>query len=270
MIQHSTNVPTYWFAKAMALGNDFVLWHTYPHEKAASLSQKLADRRYGIGCDQIIFFEHQEQGVARVWFHNADGSSAEACGNGTRCLVKWLIQNKHHNDAQTVVLHTPGGLIEGSITPDDLVRLTYPLPKDGGVLMVPEIAGACRAIYVGNPHLVCWTDRLDELEKQGPILENHPNFAARTNVEFARLISPNTIELRVWERGTGLTPACGSGAVGTAYAAYLSGITGNCVNVFQEGGALIVEFHEQTANLTGHAHIVFEGSIHPDYNMMLL
>lgn len=256
-----------WLAKAMALGNDFVLWKSYPVKTAAELSRKLADRRYGIGCDQIIFFEPESPGVTRVWFHNADGSTAEACGNGTRCLVKWLIQNSHGDEKGCVTLHTAGGVIEGSMTSEGLVRLRYPLPRDGGLLMVAEIAGPCRAVYVGNPHLVCWTDRLDELEEQGPILENHPYFEARTNVEFARLDDANTIELRVWERGTGLTPACGSGALGTAYAAYMSGMVGRHVRVNQVGGSLDVMFEGDVAYLTGEAHIVFEGYGNPEYEI---
>lgn len=254
-----------WFAKAMALGNDFVLWSGYPLEKAQVLSKNLANRRYGVGCDQIIFFEPQAAGVARVWFHNADGSSAEACGNGTRCLAKWLIQNGYENTDGSVTLHTPGGVIQGSLTSNGLVCLRYTLPRDGGLLMVPEIAGPCRAVYVGNPHLVCWTDRLEEMELQGPILENHPHFELRTNVEFARMQSDGDIELRVWERGTGLTPACGSGALGTAYAAYLSGFVGRDVRVHQQGGVLDVKFDGEAAYLIGDAHIVFEGYGNPDY-----
>lgn len=254
--------PRLWFAKAMALGNDFVLWPGYPAEHAEQLSRALADRRYGVGCDQIVFFDVQAGGVVHVRFHNADGSEAEACGNGTRCLVRWLVENKHTKPDGTVELITSGGKILGSLE-DQRVSLTYNLPRDGGALMVPEIAGLCRAVFVGNPHLICWTDRFDELTEQGPILEQHPFFEARTNVGFARVRSDGDIDLRVWERGTGLTPACGSGALGAAYAGHLLKLTGERVRVHQEGGALDVVIHDTIAHLTGEAHIIFEGHGHP-------
>lgn len=256
--------PRLWFAKAMALGNDFVLWPGYPDD-AESLSHNLANRRYGVGCDQIVFFNIQENSTVQVKFHNADGSPAEACGNGTRCLVRWLIEQGHARPDGSVELHTPGGIITGILTVDKRVRLTYALPRDAGALMVPEIAGPCRAVFVGNPHLVCWTDRFDELSEQGPILEQHPYFEARTNVGFACVRPDGDIDLRIWERGTGLTPACGSGALGTAFAGNLLGLTGNQVRVYQEGGVLDVAIHSDFAQLTGEAHIIFEGRGHPHY-----
>lgn len=254
-----------WFAKAMALGNDFVLWMGYPKDHAEQLSRNLADRRYGVGCDQVVFFDIRATDVAHVRFHNADGSEAEACGNGTRCLVRWLIENGHGSHDGFVTLHTKGGEIVGSITPDHRVRLTYPLPHDGGALMVPEIAGPCRAVFVGNPHLVCWTDRLDELNIQGPILEQHPFFEARTNVGFANLRPDGGIDLRVWERGTGLTPACGTAALATGYAAHLAEPNLSHVRIHQEGGTLEVFIDNHQIHLTGDAHIIFEGHGNSSY-----
>lgn len=253
------------FIKAMGLGNDFVLWPCPPNANARELSLNLANRRYGIGCDQIVFFATQPHHT-QVWFYNSDGSEAETCGNGTRCLAKWLIQNNYCGDDEYVHIETPGGKIRGKQADNERITLEYSLPQNPIPVTVPEVDGPCYAVHVGNPHLVCWTKRFDELPTQGPILEKHPHFPNHTNVGFAKL-DDNHIELKVWERGAGLTPACGSGALAAAYTAYIQNIIGQHVTVKQQGGLLDIEFNQHHACLTGDAHIIFEGNINPLYEL---
>lgn len=242
------------FVKAYGLGNDFVLLQG---DMNLDLRQ-IADRRYGIGCDQIIYYKHIESNVFDLRFFNQDGSSAEACGNGTRCAAIWLMKTHH---LTSCILETQGGQLFGDLIDVNMVRISYPLPRMERDVVTPEIRGTTDAVFVGNPHLVCFTEHMDEeFETMGPSLESHPYFPNRTNVDFARILEPQVIELRVWERGTGKTPACGTGACATAFAAHTRGLVSSApIEVRQIGGNLSIEITHDRLLMTGPAVIVFEG-----------
>jgi len=245
------------FTKACGLGNDFVILEL-PQSNLETLSQKIADRRYGIGCDQIIFYKHTENpNTLNVRFFNQDGSEAESCGNGTRCLAKWFMQT--HNVANCT-LNTLGGIVSCKLDGTN-VSVDYPLPKREANIFTAEIHGMCDAVYVGNPHLVCFTDRIEELEQLAPTLENHPNFPNRTNVGFVQVVDSNTLKLQVWERGAGLTPACGSGACAAAFAAFSRGLTSNLIHVEQPGGTLTINIEDTHLTMTGEGRLIYCGEI---------
>lgn len=245
------------FIKACGLGNDFVMLEE-PQVPLPALSQKLANRRYGVGCDQIIYFRRRlEPDALDVRFFNADGSEAESCGNGTRCLARWFMEDKN---LDACVLHTPGGTLACEIAGHD-VAVTYAHPKLEPQIFTAEIHGVCDAVYVGNPHLVCFTNRLEELEALAPALENHPHFPNRTNVGFADVCSTTHMRLRVWERGAGLTPACGSGACAAAFAAYKRGLTEATLQVEQNGGSLTVHIGPNQLTMVGEARTIYTGTL---------
>lgn len=246
------------FIKARGLGNDFVMLEELQNENLSLLSQKIADRRSGVGCDQVIYFQDfPQEKRAKVRFFNNDGSEAESCGNGSRCLGKWLmLKNKVHY----YTLDTLGGILKCAIS-DQQISVTYPLPAIEPDLFTPETQGPTDGVFLGNPHLVCFTGRLEELELRAPELENHPYFPQKTNVGFAKMTDPQTLDLRVWERGSGLTPACGSGACAAAYAAFKRGLAKSPVSVRQQGGNLKIDIGEESLTMTGEARITFEGQL---------
>jgi diaminopimelate epimerase len=246
------------FIKARGLGNDFVMLEEPQEENLSLLSQKIADRRKGVGCDQVIYFQDfPQEKRAKVRFFNNDGSEAESCGNGSRCLAKWLM-TKNMTDFYT--LDTLGGILECTLSGQE-ISVTYPIPKVEKDLATPETEGPTDAVFLGNPHLVCFTQRLDELELRAPELENHPYFPQKTNVGFAKMTEAQTLDLRVWERGSGLTPACGSGACAAAYAAFKRGLALSPVSVRQQGGNLKIDIGEKSLTMTGEARITFEGQL---------
>lgn len=250
------------FVKAYGLGNDFVIFQNILgcFNGLSEKSQKIADRRYGIGCDQVIFVEVDSDRFF-VRFFNPDGSEAEACGNGTRCVAKWLMKK---NGSNVIAFQTMGGLLQCRLQDDETVEVDFPLPTLEQNIFCPEIHGHCDAVYVGNPHLVCFTDRPNELETLAPSMEHHPYFPNRTNVDFVSAISPSHLKLRVWERGAGVTPACGSGAVASAYSAFKRGIADSNILISQQGGDLNITVSPEHVTMRGEAVIVFEGEIDLD------
>lgn len=249
------------FTKACGLGNDFVMIRHDDVDLIQSLSAKIADRRYGVGCDQIVLLNND---LTFMRFFNTDGSEAEACGNGSRCAAAWILEKSHKND---VTLDTLGGTLHCKKLTDGTIQVSMPTAKilgDAPVNIDGVFDGHPLAIQVGNPHLVCFTDEPDEIGTFGAQLEHHPNFPHRTNVEFAKIISPDHIQLRVWERGTGLTLACGSGACATVVAARSKGLVGDCVRVSQQGGDLTVTINDHgTIYQTGEVKIIFDGTLDP-------
>lgn len=242
------------FTKMHGLGNDFIMLDareaTLPPLDGARVA-KLADRKQGIGCDQLILLEPSDSADFRMRIYNADGSEVEACGNASRAVA--LL---HGAKAQVL---TDGGLItlepaKGGARVDmgvprfewDAVPLAYPMdtlamPVGWDGLENPV------AVNVGNPHVVFFVDdqsavALDEI---GPQIETDPLFPDRINVNVASITAPDTIALRVWERGVGLTRACGTGACATAIAAMRRGLTGRKVQVDLPGGRLAIEWTDQ-------------------------
>lgn len=250
------------FIKAQGLGNDFVMLVNPDVQTSdlSDLSRRLADRRFGIGCDQMVVAFDTADSI-KVRFFNADGSEAESCGNGSRCLAKYLMQQKQQH---AITLETLGGVLKCQLE-NDMVTIQMPTPTfevlDGpqslGHLSTPDAV----AVTVGNPHLVCFVDDVDSVARYGEGLENHPTFPLRTNVDFVKVLSSEHLQLKVWERGTGVTPACGSGACASMVAAYTHGKVGQKAKVSQPGGDLWINWDGRELYMTGPAVIVFSGVI---------
>ncbi len=270
------------FTKMHGLGNDFVVFDAINQTVQLSESdyRHLADRRFGIGCDQILLVEPPR--LPATDFHyriiNADGSEVEACGNGARCFARF-VREKGLSDKQVIPVGTAAGPITLKHLPGDQVEvdmgvpvlepsripfeageraLTYSLEVDG---ITHEIC----AVSMGNPHAVLLVPDLDEtpVTQLGPCIENHPRFPNRVNAGFMQIEDRGHIRLRVYERGAGETLACGSGACAAVVAGRLLGRLDPTVTVKLTGGELVVEWHSegQPVLMRGTAVTVFEGTI---------
>lgn len=259
------------FLKMHGLGNDFAVFDARKSALrfAAPLVRSVADRRLGIGCDQVILIEKAANGAdaaMRIW--NADGGEVESCGNAARCVARILMEEK---DAATVRIETTGGLLHctdagrGNVTVDmgaphldwreiPLSRAedttAFPLGVDGRMLTVS-------AVSFGNPHCILFVDDAEAapVAALGSAIEHHPLFPARTNVEFVSVMSPNLLRMRVWERGAGMTRACGSGACAAAVAANRRGFGERDVAVLLDGGRLDIRWR------TGDGHVLMTGPL---------
>ena len=231
-----------------ALGNDFVLIHEA--DLNAPLTQDqirfLCDRRQGVGCDQLIFLRNHSTADADISFYNTDGSSALACGNGTRCVAKHLNKPKG-------TIQTPSGLSSFWQKGEDItISLKTPNP--------PSPLSQGHRVDVGNPHHVIFVEDLDaiDLNTLGPQLQPPEGI----NVEVAQVTSPTRIKVKVWERGVGITPACGSGACAVGFCAlHLGLVERSPLTIEMEGGLLEVETSGDTLLLTGPAVFCFKGNI---------
>jgi diaminopimelate epimerase len=280
------------FLKMHGLGNDFVVIDARQPQDMEALGEaeirKLADRRRGIGCDQLITIEPPEGqgedgGDAFVRFWNADGSETGACGNGSRCVAALLMSESGEDTAR---LETVSGVLGCAMAGDGLVVVDMGPPRLDweeiplaermdtrridvkiGPIDAPFLFGPA-AVSMGNPHCVFFVDKAEayDLEKLGPLVENHPMFPERTNVEFAEVQSRNLIRLRVWERGAGITQACGTGACATLVAAVRRGLTERRADIALDGGVLGVEWRESDGHvlMTGPIAAVYQGLIDLD------
>ncbi|MCX8101829.1 MAG: diaminopimelate epimerase [Geminicoccaceae bacterium] len=264
------------FTKMHGLGNDFVVIDA--REETLDLSpeaiQRLADRRRGVGFDQLVAIAPSEIADARLLFFNADGSEAGACGNGTRCVSRLLMME---GDRDELRLETKGGLLRARRRRDGLVTVEMGVPRTDwrdiplavacDTLEVPlDHAGLPRptATSMGNPHATFFVDDLDALdvERLGAELERHPIFPERANIGFAMRIGPSTIRLKVFERGAGLTPACGTGACAAMVAARRRGLVGEVASLILDGGPLEIAWDGKgPVSMTGPVAVVFEGRI---------
>lgn len=267
----------YTFTKMHGSGNDFVILEGRSAPVAFSQEQRqyLADRRRGIGCDQLIVLEPPEDSRADVFMriYNADGGEVEACGNGTRC-VGALLASGHASQAK-YTLQTVAGFLEtfqsGGAT---FVKMGVPqltskamgLSQEVETLFLPiDVAGFERpvGVGVGNPHMVFFVDHVDQvpLETLGPTLSKHPLYPKGTNVEFVSCLSRQHLRMRVWERGTGVTSACGTGACASVVAGVNRGLLdpGKPVRVTLDGGDFLVTYEGESLIMTGPVHHVFQG-----------
>ncbi|UUR08570.1 diaminopimelate epimerase [Sphingomonas glaciei] len=256
------------FHKMHGLGNDFVILDAreQPLEMTEALARHIADRREGIGCDQLILLEHSDRADLRMRIFNADGSEVQSCGNATRCVVRLT---------GAATIETAGGLLSGASEGDavevtlveprfewDAIPLAYPLPTDP-LPMGWENLDRPYAVNVGNPHLVFFVDDLEDadLEGIGPGIETDPLFPERINVNVAS-VGVNSIRLRTFERGAGLTRACGTGACATAIAAIRTRLASSPVNVHMAGGSLTIAWAPgEPVRMRGSATHVFKGFI---------
>ncbi len=264
------------FIKMHGLGNDFVVLdgREAPVALDGAAARAIADRRTGVGCDQIVVIEPSAGADARLRFRNPDGSVSAACGNATRCVAALLMEE---NGADTVLIETDAGALEcragggGRITVDMGEARTgwrdIPLARAADTLNLdlgrPELGDAV-AVSLGNPHAVFFVADAGavDLARLGPELERHEMFPERANVGIAQTPARGRIRLRVWERGTGVTRACGSGACAALVAASRRGLAGREAEVVLDGGALDVAWREDGHVLmTGPTATSFRGTL---------
>ncbi len=262
------------FVKMHGTGNDFVIIDAIEQDveniDMASFSIKACDRHFGVGADGVILVLPSEKADYMMRIYNPDGSEAEMCGNGIRCFTRYLYEyRKEKKDVISVEtlagIKVPAPVIEnGEFTG---VEVDMGRPRVEAInepLTVEGVKYLINKVSMGNPHCVIFMDSVADidLEDIGPIIENLPQFPNRTNVEFARVISKSEIELIVWERGAGITLACGTGACATVVAAASLGLTDRHVKVSLPGGQLDISWEENdSVVMQGPAEKVFEGKI---------
>jgi diaminopimelate epimerase len=269
------------FIKMHGLGNDFVVVDAReaPFVLSDEAARLIADRREGVGCDQIVVLEPARNGSADVFlrFHNADGGEVDACGNGTRCAASLLMAE---SGRESLTIETGAGLLAaqaagpGRITVDmgeaGTAWRDIPLAREMDSLHLELSRGPLRdpvGVNMGNPHAVFFVDDAAavDLATLGPELETDPLFPERANIGVAQLTGEDALRLRVWERGTGITRACGTGACAAAVAAARRELTGRRVTVTLDGGPLRIEWREDGHVLmTGPVATAFVGELDPE------
>ena len=264
------------------LGNDFVVFDAISQRIVLDETQlrAIADRRFGVGCDQILLVEPPRHPDTEFHYriYNADGSEVEQCGNGARCFARF-VHDKQLTRSRDIAVGTAGGNIVLHLEDHDRVRvnmgpahlapaeipfeasrqaISYPLEVDGERF---EIG----AVSMGNPHAVFLVEDVDLVERHGAVLERHPFFPERANISVAQVLSPGHLRLRTWERGAGLTRACGTAACASAVAAVRRGLTDRKVTVSLPGGDLVIEWREGDGHvlMTGPYALDFEGTLPP-------
>jgi diaminopimelate epimerase len=257
------------FHKMHGLGNDFVVIDARVHavEMTKARAHAISDRHMGIGCDQLILLEPSTLADVKMRIFNADGSEVEACGNATRCVALLLEKPARIETAAGVLETVPQGqsatvLLNPPAFDWEFIPLAMPMDTSDMPVAWEELERPM-AVNVGNPHVVFFVDDCDALtlDRLGPVIENDPLFPERINVNVATIIDANHIRLRVWERGVGLTKACGTGACATAVAAIRSGRAQSPLTVSLPGGALTISWSEGgPIEMSGPATHVFTGS----------
>jgi len=263
------------FLKMHGAGNDFVVFDAReePLRVTAALARAVADRRTGIGCDQVIVIRPSERADAVMEIWNADGGEVSACGNAARCVGRLLLDDA---GGKTASLATRAGLLriwrEGDEIAVDMgaPKLDWadiPLADSCDTLALPIAHDSLVepvAVSMGNPHAVFFVDDPDaiDLGRLGPVLEHHPLFPERANITVAAARAPDRLSVRVWERGAGLTAACGTAACATLVAAHRRGLAGRDAQVALPGGVLTVHWAEDDhVHLIGPAETSFSGRI---------
>jgi diaminopimelate epimerase len=269
------------FLKMHGLGNDFVIIDARgagdpvtPAPMTPELARALGDRHRGVGFDQLAVIATSDTADAAVTFWNSDGSSAGACGNATRCVADLLLAE---SGTGTLAMHTANGRLTAERLADGRIRVDMgpartgwrdiPLAEEADTTALP-LPGNPGAVSMGNPHCVFFIDDAEAvpLAEVGPHWEHHPLFPERTNVEFVHLLSRAEVRLRVWERGAGITLACGSGACAAVVAGIRKGLLERRVTVHLDGGALEIEWRENGhVCMTGPVSHVFEGRLSPEF-----
>ncbi len=267
------------FLKMHGLGNDFVVFDGRKSAIALdpALARAIADRRLGIGCDQVIVIEKARNGAdAAMRILNADGGEVESCGNAARCVARLLMEEQ---DGTSTRIETAGGLLLCTDAPQAAVTVDIGLPHvewkqiplareadtNGFALNVDGREFLASAVSVGNPHCVLFVEDAEEapVAELGPRIEHHAMFPARTNVEFVNVLSPSRLRMRVWERGVGITRACGTGACAVAVAAHRRGLAGRKLEIVLDGGTLEIEWRARDGHvlMTGPSSLSFSGDV---------
>ena len=284
------------FTKMHGCGNDYIYVdgskEKVREKDKPELVRRLSDRHFGIGGDGVIFINPSEEADFEMEMYNMDGTRAEMCGNGIRCVAKF-VYDKGLTDKTSISIMSCGKVKHLELSVEDgkvsaiKVNMGQPILKaeeipvtienndgfmikdDGAVISAPiEVGGQnykMTCVSMGNPHAVVFVDDVSslELEKIGPLFENHACFPRRINTEFVKVLDRENIEMRVWERGTGETLACGTGACASVVASVLNGLTQEQVTVKLLGGNLQIRWdrEEDLVYMTGPAATVFEGEI---------
>jgi len=256
--------------KMDGLGNDFVIFDN--RKKVTHLDKneiiKIADRNF-IGCDQLIFINKSNDYDAELDFYNSDGVNSTACGNGTRCIAYFISKDKNKEE---IIFKTQSGVLKSKILGNNIVETNIGTPKFGwkeiplskeidntnlGITIFDQdgisLTGGY-ALSVGNPHLIFFVNKVEnyDLPKIGPDLEKHSMFPEKCNVTLAKIESKKLIKVKVWERGVGITKACGTAACATAVAAYKKELTQNIVDIQFELGAITISIDENNSvNMKG-------------------
>lgn len=263
------------FLKMHGLGNDFVVIDARGGATPVTpaLARALGDRNRGVGFDQLAVIRDARDATAEIDFWNADGTLADACGNATRCVARLLMDE---TGADALELRTGrgvlraeaagGGLIRVNMGPPELAWDRIPLARPVDLDALP-LDGAPSAVGMGNPHCVFVVPDAEavDLATLGPRVEHDLLFPEATNVEFVQVIDRETVRMRVWERGTGVTLACGSGACAAAVATARRGLTERKVAVRLDGGTLGIDWRDDGVWMTGPTALVFEGRLAPEF-----
>lgn len=272
------------FVKMQGAGNDYVYVDCFNQtvNDPATLAQQVSDRHFGIGSDGLILILPSQCADVQMRIYNADGSEAEMCGNGVRCVAKYVYD---HGIAvqHSLKVETQSGVLTLELFTDDrdhvnrvrvdmgqprLCRHEIPMLGDGQSqalnvpLEVEDRTFVVSCLSMGNPHCVVFVDDVENFPVHywGPLIENHPQFPRRINVEFVQVVSTTEVRQRTWERGAGETLACGTGASAVTVAAFLAGHTQRIITNHLAGGDLQMEYHESGAlYMTGPAVEVFSG-----------
>lgn len=273
------------FTKMHGCGNDYIYFNCFEQqvENPEELSIRLSDRHFGVGGDGVVLICPSDKADARMRMFNADGSEGKMCGNATRCIGKYVYE-RGIAKKNVVTLETLSGIktltltVENDIVTAVSVDMGAPvltpslipvkLSGDSAINAEHELAGKIQkfsCVSMGNPHCVIFTTGIDslDLEKIGPAYENDPLFPERVNTEFVEIIDESTLKMRVWERGSGETLACGTGACASAVAAVLCG---HCkintdIKMRLRGGELTIKYTGETVIMTGPATVAFEGEV---------
>lgn len=274
------------FTKMEGIGNDYVYVNCFEEkvDNPGQVSIKISDRHFGVGSDGLILIKPSDNADFTMDMYNSDGSQAEMCGNGIRCVAKY-VYDYGLTDKTDISIETLAGIkylklnvIDGKVS-EVTVNMGEPILKpelipvsiddfDGDVVIshnieVEDVTYKTTCVSMGNPHSVIFLDDLSKfpIETLGCIFEVHKYFPKKTNTEFAEILDRKTIKMRVWERGAGETLACGTGACATAVAAILNGLTDREVTLKLLGGDLKIRWDETDNNvyMTGPARVVFDG-----------
>ena len=273
------------FTKMEGLGNDYVYVNCFREtvDNPSEVAKKVSDRHFGIGSDGLILIKPSGVADFRMDMYNADGSQAEMCGNGIRCVAKY-VYDYGLTDKTSISIETLAGikyldlqvtdgkvsLITVNMGSPELIPDKIPVISDSKrVVDEPiEVDGTTykmTCVSMGNPHCIVFVEDTASfpLETVGPLFENHERFPKRVNTEFIQLLDRKTVNMRVWERGSGETLACGTGACASAVACILNGLTEDEITLHLLGGDLIVRWDQEDnlVYMTGPARVVFDGEI---------
>lgn len=257
------------FTKMHGLGNDYLYVYGDVPENIEALSKKLSDRHFGAGSDGMIYISQSEIADFKMRIFNADGSEAKMCGNGIRCVGKY-VYDKGYTDKKQLKIETLSGIkcldlkLSGGKVKTVAVNMGTAAPEKDMTINVDDMKIVLTPVSVGNPHAVIFVDDIKPapVATLGPRIEHHEAFADGVNVEFVEVLSNHELRMRVWERGSGVTMACGTGACASTMAAVAKGYCeyGTPVSVYLDGGTLMIQISSNnTVIMTGPAEIVYEG-----------